>query len=103
MALVNSINAEDVRLSAKMERYLTSASLVVFISGGSIRDVFSVLQNHVLRSRYIKLVPDGQRENLEEYIYSLKELDEVNREGGVTGTKSNLIVGIIDRLNKLKS
>lgn len=29
MTLVNSINSDDTRLSAKMERYLTSAALVL--------------------------------------------------------------------------
>lgn len=114
MTLINSINADDTRLSAKMERYLTSAALVVFVSAGSIRDVFGVLQDHVARHRFIDMVPAAQKENLTEYINSLQELDEYKdvktKEGGATisypqliGTKEHLITGVIDRLNKLKA
>jgi hypothetical protein len=114
MALINSINSDDTRLSAKMERYLTSASLVVFVNGGSVRDVFGVLQDHVVRHHFIKQIPRVQQENLNEYISSLYELDEYKdtkiKKGGVAriasdacGTKDYLITGVIDRLNKLKS
>lgn len=114
MTLINSINADDTRLSAKMERYLTSAALVVFVSAGSIRDVFGVLQDHGIRLAFIDRVPAAQRENLVEYITSLQELDEYKdvkvKEGGITasypqliGTKEHLITGVIDRLNKLKA
>jgi len=102
LALINSINAEDSSLSPKMERYLSSASLVVFNSLGSINDVFNVLQDHVARHRFIKKVPDSQYEFLSEYIRNLSELDETDKEGFVIGTKSNLVVGIVDRLNILK-
>lgn len=114
MTLVNSINSDDTRLSAKMERYLTSAALLVFVSTGSIRDVFSVLQDHVKRHAFIGRVPVQQKENLSEYIASLHELDDYKdvkvKEDGVTvsypqliGTKEHLITGVIDRLNKLKA
>lgn len=114
MTLINSINADDTRLSAKMERYLTSAALVVFVSTGSIQDVFNVLQDHVVRHSFIDKVPKQQLENLTEYMSSLKELDDYKdqkiKEDGVTtsypqliGTKEHLITGVIDRLNKLKA
>jgi hypothetical protein len=114
MALINSINSDDTPLSAKMERYLTSASLVVFMNGGSVRDVFGVLQDHVVRHRFINQIPSEQQENLNEYINSLYELDEYKetkiKEGAITRivseacrTKDYLITGVIDRLNKLKA
>ncbi|USK48844.1 hypothetical protein LIT38_20250 [Bacillus sp. CMF12] len=103
MTLVNSINTADTHLSPKMERYLTSAALVVFITGGSIRDVFQVLQNHNARHQFLMKVPNSQYENLDEYMMSLYELDDYDKDGNIQGTKLNLIVGIIDRLNKLKS
>jgi hypothetical protein len=102
MTLVNSINADDTPLTAKMERYLTSAALVVFISRGSIGDVFNVLQHHKIRRDYLYRVPDSQKGNLDEYINSLRELDETEK-GAAVGTKTNLIIGIIDRLQKLKA
>lgn len=101
LALVNSIHSDESRLSPKMERYLESASLVVFINHGSIRDVFTVLQNHRVRASFLAKVPASQRENLDEYIENLRELDDEEK-GAVVGTRTNLIVGIIDRLNTLK-
>lgn len=95
--LVNSINTDDTPLSARMNRYLTSAALVVFLAGGSIKDVFAVLQNDRTRANYIEKVPESQRENMQEYIEYLRELDDKNG-----GTKLHLVEGIISRLNKLK-
>jgi hypothetical protein len=114
MALINSINADDTRLSAKMERYLTSAANIVFITGGSIKDVFSVLQNHQARHSFLMKVPKVHFENLEEYMNNLEELDEYKDvktkvgkdtivESVLCGTKDHLITGVIDRLNKLKA
>ncbi|MGG0170933.1 hypothetical protein [Paenibacillus dokdonensis] len=114
MSLINSINSDDTRLSAKMERYLTSAALIVFVSGGSIRDVFNVLQDDVVRGDFIGRVPQQQNENLSEYMANLEELNDYKevkeKKNGVTvthleliGTKDHLITGVIDRLNKLKA
>jgi len=118
LTLVNSINADDKSLTAKMDRYLESAALIVFISGGPIKDVFATLQNHLVRQEYIDNIPENQKGNLEEYVLSLKELDEeskvreetVDKEGNktkvekivITGTRLNKVAGIIDRINKLK-
>jgi len=100
--LVNSINTDDTALSARMNRYLTSAALVVFISGGSIKDVFGVLQQHKLRAEFLQKVPKDQYENMEEYIGYMRELDDRDKEGNVQGTKLHLVEGIVSRLNKLK-
>lgn len=64
MTLVNAINEDETKLSAKMQRYLISASLVTFISGGSIRNVFDCLQDHEVRDRLIKAIPKTQSGNL---------------------------------------
>jgi hypothetical protein len=100
--LVNSINADDTTFSARMNRFMTSAALTVFLSAGNVKDVFSVLQNHVKRAEYIEKVPSSQFENMEEYIGYLRELDDRDKEGAVKGTKLHLVEGIISRLNKLK-
>lgn len=103
MTLVDAINADGTRLTAKMQRYLESAALVTFINDGSIREVFNCLQNHEVRSRLIKAVPLLQRENLKKYCDSLRELDEYNKAGDtIIGTKDTYITGIIDRLNQLE-
>lgn len=102
LTLIDSINADGTKLTAKMQRYLASAALVTFISSGSIRDMFDCLQDHEVRARIIKAVPRMQLENLKKYILSLKELDEYNKAGDIIGSKETYVVGIIDRLNQLE-
>jgi hypothetical protein len=100
--LLNAINAENSSLTAKMERYLASASIVSFASGGSIKTVFEVLMNHKIRAKYIELVPAELYERMEEYIESLQELDKRDKDDNIIGTRDSEITGIIDRLYKLK-
>lgn len=102
MDLINAVNTDDKRLAPKMERYLESAANVVFISGGSIKDVFDVLTSATKRGYFIRSVAQEHREFLDEYIESLDELDDCDKEGNLRGTKLDRIVGIIDRLSKLK-
>jgi hypothetical protein len=98
LTLIDCIAGESTEMSAKMDRYLECASLVTFISGGSINDVFRVLQDYKHRHKFIDLAPPEQSENLAEYLAALTELDD--KDG--TGTRFTLISGIIDRVNKLK-
>jgi GTPase SAR1 family protein len=107
MTLVNSLNSDDSELKARMERFLEAAALVVFIGNGPIKDVFKVLQDHVSRYEYIKVIPKEQLENMEEYISTLKELDEYSKASKdsvpkVIGTKLSIVSGIINRISKLK-
>lgn len=103
MVLLNSINDDDKSLKAKMDRYLEAASLITFISGGSVKDVFNVLQNHEVRQYFISKIPLNQHENLEEYIDSLSELNEYDKKTGeLIGTKYTNVTGIFDRLSVLK-
>jgi hypothetical protein len=102
LALINAINVDESRLSAKMERYLEAAALVVFINAGSIRDVFRVLQDVGDRYKWLQKVPVNQRELMFEYVESLRELDKRDKDGVIEGTRYNLIEGIIDRLSVLK-
>ena len=103
LTLINSVNADEKTLAPRMERYLTASSLITFIQGGNIKDVFDVLVNHEVRGSFIHDVPMGQRDNLSEYISALEELDETDKEGYAVGTKHSYITGILDRLQKLKS
>jgi len=105
MTLINSL-AED-ELKDRMERYFESASNIAFIQNGSIRDVFKILQDHVTRRRFIESIPDNQKENLEDYILSLNEIDEWSKaskdcEPEIIGTKTSFVQGILNRVNKLK-
>lgn len=101
MTLINSINSENTTLTAKMERYLHSASLVGFIQGASFKDVFSILYDYHKRKAYISNIPSSQKERLHEYVLSLHELDDI-KDGVVIGTRMKNVEGIIDRINKLK-
>jgi hypothetical protein len=104
--LINSIN-DDSDLKARMERYLDAASIIVFINNGPIKDVFQVLQDHVLRHKYIDSIQLEQRENVEDYVSALEELDEWSKAtkdtpAQVISTKYSLVQGILNRVNKLK-
>lgn len=119
LTLINSINenGESSRLTPKMERYLESACLVVYISNGSFKDVISVLLNHHKRHEFINRVSKKQEEFLGEYIESLYELDDVKEvkikttdektKTTRTSTRTEIVgtkvqAGIIDRLATLK-
>lgn len=102
ITLINSLMDEENVMSPKMDRYLECASLVAFISGGSINDVFRILQSHVVRQQFVQKVPQEQKENLRDYIEGLAELDDYDKHGELIGTKDHLITGIIDRINRLK-
>jgi len=101
MTLVDSINSDDANFTARMGRYFEAASLAVFLSAGSIKDVFSVLMNHRVREEFIDKIPRIQMENMREYIDYLDELNQMDK-GKVVGTRAHLITGAIDRLQKLK-
>jgi len=103
LTLINSINADEKTLAPRMERYLTASSLITFIQGGNIKDVFDVLVNHQVRSKFMYNIPSSQKENLGEYLLALDELNETDKDGNITGTKHSYITGILDRLQKLKA
>jgi hypothetical protein len=102
MTLVDSINLDNASFTARMGRYFESAALVVFLANGPIKDVFAVLMNHKTRKEYIDRIPDEQLENMDEYIEYLNELDDKDKKNQTVGTRSHLITGAIDRLQRLK-
>lgn len=108
--LISLINAANINsnLEPRMERYLKSAALVVFVQNGSINDVFKVLTDYKIRKSFIDSIPANQNENVEEYVQSLGELDDWSKAtkdnpAEVIGTKISFIQGILNRLDKLKS
>lgn len=106
MALINAINidtgsSQSTNLSPKMARHLLAACSVVYTTGGSIDDIFEVLQNHIARSAFIQAIPKDMKEYLKESVSHLREIDEVDsKTGAVTGTKYQ--ASIMDRLDTLK-
>lgn len=103
MTLIDTVNNDDSELRARMSRFLEAAAVVVFISNGAIKDVFTMLQDHRLRKKYIDMIPDHQQNNLVDYVLTLQELDDIDRRTGeLLGTKISITTGILNRINKLK-
>lgn len=103
MALINAVQCDDADLRARMERYLESASIIVFLNNGPMKDVFAVLQDHNVRHSYISKVPKEQLENTQEYVNALLEIDDKDKKTSeIVGTKLNNVQGILNRANKLK-
>jgi hypothetical protein len=108
ITLINSINISNSDFTPRMERFLTAACLVCFINNKALKDVIKVLNDYEYRDKVIKEVPINQKDNLEEYIRDLNELDEWSKEtkdkpSVIIGTKNSYISGVVDRFNKLKS
>ncbi len=103
LTLVDSINIQNDsgKLTAKMQRYLEAACLIVYVSGGSLNDVFTVLQNHRIRHEFINKIPKEQMKYLDEYVESLQEID-IYEKGETSPSGTKVPSGIIDRLNVLK-
>jgi hypothetical protein len=101
MTLVDSINSDDASFTARMSKYFEAASLTVFLNNGSIKDVFSVLMNFKIRKQFINKIPEEQKEMMQEYVDYLNELDQIEK-GKIVGTRTHLITGAIDRLQRLK-
>lgn len=106
IALINSINdsntANDSRLSPRMGRFLEAACLIVYASGGAIKEVIEVMTEHNTRFNYISKTPKELDVYLNKYVEILRELDQYDsKTGELVGTKTNLIIGVLDRLSIL--
>lgn len=103
LELVNSINENGDPLTPKMEKYLMAASDIVNLNDkATLKDIMRCLQDYRFRDKIIKTIPSELIADLEEEIFVLKELDEVNKEGITIGTRDSKIEGILDRLTLLK-
>lgn len=100
--LINLINDGNSDLEGRMERYLEYAALVVFICSGSVNEVFNALKYHTVRHKYIDMVPAELKNDMQEYIDELLEIDEIDKNGMVVGTKQGHISAILSRVHRLK-
>lgn len=103
--LINCIS-DGSELQARMETYLECASIIVFLVGGSVKDIFEVLQDHITRHYYINNIPNMFKDKTQKYVNRLYELDEYSKATKdnpteLIGTKIVLIQGILNRINKL--
>ena len=103
LELVNAINTNGDPLSPKMEKYLMAASDIINLNDkATLKDVMRCLQDYRYRDNVIKNIPTELAEDLEEEVFVLRELDEINKEGATIGTRDSKIEGILDRLTLLK-
>jgi hypothetical protein len=103
---INLINDGDNDLEGRMERYLEYAALIVFVSNGSVNDVFKMIKDYKLRHEFIDRIPTELIEIMEEYVMELCEIDEIAQKGEnageVIGTKQGHISAILSRVHRLK-
>lgn len=105
--LINLVNDGESDLEGRMERYLECAALIVFVCGGSVNDVFKVLKNHKSRHEYIEKIPEELKEDMDEYVQELCEIDEWSKAtkdnpSEVIGTKQGHISAVLSRVHRLK-
>lgn len=107
VSFVNSINPDN-QLEPRMLRYMKSAAIIVFLTGGTVKDCFNALQNHEVRYKFISLIPKEHSNNVEDYKLALEELDEwskgtKDRNPEITGTHITYVQGILNRVEMIKS
>ena len=103
--VVNSITDDNTGgLTANMMRFLHSACMVTFIKPKTtINDAFEVLRNWQKRNEALRYARySGLFEEDDDVIFNLEELHKRNDKGKIIGTRDDLIVGIINRINRLK-
>lgn len=90
-------------LSGQMRKFFTSAADIVLIHDKmSLRDVIKVLENHEIRNKFIAKVPVEYLPYLSDQIETIRQLDDIDKEGNVVGTKYSKIEHIMDRINALR-
>ena len=102
--LLDAINDDTSSLSPKMLKYLYSAGTVVFTSkyNASLKDIINCLTIPSKRHQFIDNLSDSLKELLEDEIYTLMELDKVEKNGSISNNDSK-VEGIIDRSIHLKT
>lgn len=109
MSLVDSISIGD-SLSSRMRRFLNAAANVVFVQRyNSVKNVVECLEDFRKRKIYIDGLSLELKENLEDEINTLLELDEWSKGSKkeeiapeVIGTNTAKIEGILDRIGMLR-
>ncbi|NFO89028.1 hypothetical protein FDC58_16860 [Clostridium botulinum] len=108
LELINSINVNGDPLSAKMERYLCACTDIVYLDEKTtLKDVISCLTNYKYRENIIGNIPEELKEELQDSIDTLLELDEWSKASKDNpsekiGTRDSKIEGILDRVTLLK-
>lgn len=91
-----------------MERFLCSCTDIVYLNeNATLKDVISCLINYKYRESILKSIPEELKEELQDSIDTLLELDEWSRAtkdnpSEKIGTRDSKIEGILDRVTLLK-
>lgn len=109
MSLIDSVSIGDP-LSSRMRRFLNASANVVFVQGyNSVKNVVECLEDYRKRKIYIDSLSLDIKNNLEDELNTLKELDEwskgskkENIDPEVVGTNSSKIEHILDRIGMLR-
>lgn len=104
IVLLDSINDDQGRLSGRMQRYLSAAASVVFVTkvNSSLKDVVDCLSSPQKREGFIGLLDDELKTLLEDEVSALNELTKVSSNGTVSNDDT-AIRGILDRATSLMS
>lgn len=109
MSLIDSVSIGDP-LSSRMRRFLNAAANIVFVQGyNSVKNVVECLEDYRKRKIYVESLSLELKDNLEDELNTLKELDEWSKgnkkdniEPEVIGTNSSKIEHILDRIGMLR-
>ncbi len=94
---IDSINVNN-KLEPRMLRYLKAACMVAFYNNKSFKDVFRVLEDYKYRNELTR----SCYKDLEDYISTLEELNDIDKAGNIKGTKISYIQSILNRIDILK-
>lgn len=103
MSLIDAISIGEP-LSSAMRRLFNSACTVVGIQGfNSLKNTIDCLEDHTKRMMYINGLSLDLKEQLEDEIKTLLEINDYDKQGNLVGTKSAKISFILDRVDLLRS
>lgn len=106
--LINSINIDGEPLTPKMERFLCACTDIMYLSEDvTLKDIVRCLQDFKYREEIINNIPEELKNELDEEIRTLEELDEWSKGNKDNlpckiGTRDSKIEGILDRITLLK-
>lgn len=101
--LINAITDDNTgSLTSAMIRYLKAAARVVFIHEGETLDnCLRVLEDHKVRQEYIRKTK-GIYDYDDRVLNTLRELNKTEEDGKIIGTRHDLIIGVMNRIDRLQ-
>ncbi|MGL5752779.1 MAG: hypothetical protein ACRCXT_19730 [Paraclostridium sp.] len=102
--LIDAINEDSSKLSTRMIKFLFAAGAVVYSAkhNASLSDLLECLEFHEVRHNFIEILNPDLVPLLQKRINKLLELDDIDKNGKVKGTKDSKIEGILDRVALLE-